>query len=215
LGVDAPLSRQVRVWAARWIQSPAPPMVAVQPPRPRANRRAPDRPAQPWGWPIWLALGLLFGLGYGVTFRLLNLDLMGGWGGTPGFRSQGFPGTSLEDLRRSKGGGQGELRADLEALALKRRQEEQRQQQAKRKQQLEAQAQQSAERRQRAEEQRRRDALERPAPEPAPAPEPEPPAFSAPPLPEPPAEPRPPQPQPLPELEPAPAPVTTPDGLQP
>ena len=195
-----------------------PPMVAVQPPRPRANRRAPDQPAQPWGWPIWLALGLLFGLGYGVTFRLLNLELMGGWGGTPGFRSQGFPGTSLEELRRSKGRGSGDVRADLEALALKRRQEEQRQQQAKRKQQLEAQAQQAAERRQRAEEQRRRGGLGRPAPEPTPAPEPEPPAFSTPPLPEPPTEPRPsqpPQPQPMPELEPAPAPVITPDTPQP
>ena len=90
-------------------------------------------PRRAWLGP--LLVGFTFALGYGLTDRLLRLNL-GGW--VPlgqNFDHRPAPGTTLESLRQSSGDAGGSVRGDLEALAeqeaLKRQaaQESERQQQ--------------------------------------------------------------------------------------
>ena len=79
-------------------------------------------------WRTPLLVGLCFGLGYGLTNRLLALQ----W---PGFVQLGqsfdvrpFPGTSLQSLRQRFGAEGQEIRADLDLLELEaqtRKEEEQ------------------------------------------------------------------------------------------
>jgi hypothetical protein len=71
-------------------------------------------------WSSPLVAGLCFGLAYGVTHRLSNLNV-GDWGrsGT-GFDVQPFPGTSLESLKLRFGAPEAEIRGDLERQELER-----------------------------------------------------------------------------------------------
>ena len=73
-------------------------------------------------WSSPLVAGLCFGLAYGVTHRLSNLNV-GDWGrsGT-GFDVQPFPGTSLESLTLRFGAPEAEIRGDLERQELERQQ---------------------------------------------------------------------------------------------
>jgi len=89
----------------------APPPPVVQKPLP-ADRRTTSSPR----WLAWLLVGLCFGLGYGVTHRLLGLRLGGFWERRPGYGVKAPPGTGLEELRRRSGGPSAPIRADLDRL---------------------------------------------------------------------------------------------------
>lgn len=177
--------------------------------RPGPQRRAGLISTQGWTWRQWLALGLCFGLGHGITARLLNLRAEDGPAGRQNFGVQPFPGTSLEELRRRHGGQAQPLRTDLEAIEQDRRIAREKAQMEERRGDLERQ--QPAEQPLGGEEtgQTGRAASDRQAPPmetPAPLPAPEPlPAAPA----EPPAPPAAgPALPPLPEAPPAPSPAT-------
>lgn len=98
--------------------------------RPRRQAR-PPRPLPRWR--RWLLLGLLFGLGYGLTQRLLEVP----WGEDsskpPAFRAKPpSGGLSLEELRKQQAGKDQPLPADLEALGRRKREEQQKQEAARR-----------------------------------------------------------------------------------
>lgn len=99
------------------------PMVVFPPPG-RGGRGMPGRgplDTRGWTWRQWLALGLCFGIGHGITERLLKLRGDDGPSGVQNFGVQPFPGQSLEELRRRHGGPALPLRADLEAFEQDRR----------------------------------------------------------------------------------------------
>jgi hypothetical protein len=80
---------------------------------------APRRPpARPRGWKRWLLLGACFGLGYGITHRLLALRLETGWNGRQRFEVKTFPGTELDSLRRRFGDASMQIRGDLDLIEL-------------------------------------------------------------------------------------------------
>lgn len=81
-----------------------------------AAPRTRPRPVSLWRRP--LLVGICFGLGYGVTQRLLDLRLpaLVSWGQS--FDVREFPGTSLDSLRLRHGGADQELRGNLELLEL-------------------------------------------------------------------------------------------------
>jgi len=87
-------------------------------------------PSRPPAWQRWLLLGLLCGLGYGVTQRLVALSFNGDWGGTQLFGVKPFPGSGLENLRQRQGGRPTDLRADLDRLDRERQERLQQQQAA-------------------------------------------------------------------------------------
>lgn len=98
--------------------------------RPRRQAR-PPRPLPRWR--RWFLLGLLFGLGYGLTQRLLEVP----WGEdssrAPAFRAKSpSGGLSLEELRRQQADKDQPLPADLDTLARRKREEQQKQEAAKR-----------------------------------------------------------------------------------
>jgi len=181
---------------------------------------SPDRPGAPargglfstrgWSWKQWLALGVCFGLGHGITERLLKLRSDDGPAGVQNFGMQAFPGQPLETLRRRHGGPVLPLRADLEALEQDKRLAREKAEAQERQGDLEAQQKAEQEQAREEAEQRRLEALDRrPAPEAAPATLPAPPApAQAPPTPELPA--AGPTLPPLPQAPPPPGPVTTP-----
>ena len=88
----------------------------------QAAGRPPVIPARPRGWRSWLLLGACFGLGYGVTHRLLALRLETGWSGRQRFEVKSFPGTELDTLRRRFGDASTQIRGDLDLLELERQQ---------------------------------------------------------------------------------------------
>jgi len=101
-------------------------MATAPPPstRPRQARRA----APPPRWRRWLLLGLFFGLGYGLTERLLEVR----WGESstkaPAFKPKSTPsGIPLGELRQQKGDNSTPLAADLEELARKQREDKEKQ----------------------------------------------------------------------------------------
>lgn len=71
-------------------------------------------------WRAPLVAGLCFGLGYGVTQRLLALQLPEFVRLGQGFELREFPGTSLRSLRLQYGDDQQPIRADLDQLELER-----------------------------------------------------------------------------------------------
>jgi hypothetical protein len=86
-------------------------MVAVSSPR-----SAPRR-----DWRHWLALGLCFGLGHGITQRVLDLSSADGPAGVQNFGVQAFPGQTLDAMRQRYGKPGLPVRADLDALQQERR----------------------------------------------------------------------------------------------
>lgn len=73
-------------------------------------------------WKRWLLLGACFGLGYGLTQRLLSLRVDTTWNGRQRFEVKPFPGTELDSLRRRFGDASMEIRGDLDLLELERQQ---------------------------------------------------------------------------------------------
>lgn len=88
-----------------------------------AQRQPQARPTRPRGWKGWLLLGACFGLGYGITHRLLALRLETGWSGRQNFEVKSFPGTELDGLRRRFGDASMQIRGDLDLLELERQQQ--------------------------------------------------------------------------------------------
>ncbi|MFQ6537755.1 MULTISPECIES: hypothetical protein [Aphanothece] len=114
------------------------------------------RPLRRSRWRGPLVAGFCFGLGYGVTQRLLALQLPALVQLRQGFEVREFPGTSLESLRLRFGSDSKEIRGDLELMELEqqakqreaKRKEEQRQQELdeqRRQTQLQAEEARSAE----------------------------------------------------------------------
>ena len=92
-------------------------------PAPAAAGRPPV-PRRLWRTP--LVVGICFGLGYGVTSRLLALQWPGFVQLGQGFDVRPFPGTSLESLRQKFGAEGQAIRGDLDLMELEaqNRQEE-------------------------------------------------------------------------------------------
>lgn len=127
-------------------------------------------PVRPPAWQRWLLLGLLCGLGYGLTMRLVGLSFSGDWGGTQLFGVKPLPGTGLDSLRQ--GARPTDLRADLDRLERQRLERLQQQQAASRREATAERERQEQQRQQEEESRRRLDELEgRAQPEPPPLPE--------------------------------------------
>lgn len=122
------------------------------------------------GWKRWLLLGACFGLGYGITQRLVTIDLGPGWSAPERFGVKPFPGTELNSLRRRFGDEAQPIRGDLDLLDLERQQE--RQEAAIDKRRAEMEARENSQR-QEPDGQRSPEPVELP-PAQAPAPDPEP-----------------------------------------
>lgn len=128
-------------------------MVAVPPNRSGARRGA-TASAPRRDWRQWVILGLLFGLGHGITQRLIRGQGDGsGPAGHQNFGIQPFPGESLEALRRRYGTRPEDVRVDFEALDQEKRNQQELAETEKRRTELEDrqraedhQAQQEAER---------------------------------------------------------------------
>ena len=87
---------------------------ALGPPRPGAKIQT--IPRSRWQGP--LAAGLCFGLGYGITQRLLSLQLPTFVQLGQGFELRPFPGTALQSLRLKFGTEAQPIRGDLEREPL-------------------------------------------------------------------------------------------------
>ena len=88
------------------------------------HAQAQSRPVRPPVWQGPLVVGLCFGLGYGITQRLLALGLPQLIQLGQGFEVRSFPGTSLESLRLRFGAEGQPIRADLERQRLEEQQRE-------------------------------------------------------------------------------------------
>jgi hypothetical protein len=170
--------------------------------RPRRQARlAPPAPR----WRRWLLLGLLFGLGYGLTQRLLALRWEDDGSRPPAFRAKApSGGTSLEELRRRHGDQARPLTADLETLARQKQEEQKKKEAARREESARLEAAKQEEKTRLENERRRLEELNRPpepeASEPIRQPDP---MLSTPPTPElPPPVPSAPEPTPQPSLAP-------------
>lgn len=75
---------------------------------------------RPRGWRLWLVLGIGFGLGYGITERLVSLDVGDGRPSSQSFGVKAFPGTPLGTLRQRFGAENQQIRGDLDLLELER-----------------------------------------------------------------------------------------------
>ncbi|MFM7696379.1 MAG: hypothetical protein ACKO6G_06880 [Vulcanococcus sp.] len=104
-----------------------------------ATAAAPRRPL--WAGP--LVAGFCFALTYGVSQRLIGLNVGELIRFGNGFDVQVFPGTSLESLRLRFGEAEAEIRADLELQELQRQQQEQAKRQAEEARRLEAELRQA------------------------------------------------------------------------
>jgi hypothetical protein len=70
------------------------------------------------GWRVPLLVGVCFGIGYGITQRLLSLQLIPQVRLDQRFEVRPFPGTSLESLRLRFGAEDQEIRGDADPLPL-------------------------------------------------------------------------------------------------
>lgn len=97
-----------------------------------------------WSWRRAIGLGLCFGLGYGLTMRLLDLPIATSWKGVQRFAVKTFPGSELDSLRRQYGDRQGQIRGDLDLLELERQQKRNAAELGKRQAEMEAREQQES-----------------------------------------------------------------------
>jgi hypothetical protein len=116
-------------WLGKMASIDPTPMVSARPPSP--PRRSPPRGREAratsrsgWDWRLWWVVGLCFGLGYGVSFRLLNLGAAERGGASQRFDVQPFPGTPLESLRERFGGEPRDIRGDLDQIEQEQQQQQ-------------------------------------------------------------------------------------------
>jgi len=128
---------------------------------------------------VWLLLGVCFGIGHGLTQRLIELRPGEAMGGRQSFGVKAFPGSGLEGLRNAPGAQNRSLRADLDALQDERLKQKGAQELEKRQADLERRDQEERERREQENERLRLEELQRP-PAPAPDPTPDPTVNTAP-----------------------------------
>jgi hypothetical protein len=113
---------------------------------------------------MWLFVGACFGLGYGITQRLLRVNVSGAWQGNQLFGVKAFPGTSLDSLRQRYGNAAMEIRGDLDLLELERVKKVEAEEMARREAELKRRELEEAEQRQRQEEQVRLEQIQRDSP---------------------------------------------------
>ncbi len=121
---------------------------------------------------MWLLVGACFGLGYGVTQRLLRVSVSGGWQGHQLFGVKPFPGTGLSSLRERFGAERMQIRGDLDLLELERQKKEEQKETARREAEIKRRQAEDDARRQREADRIRLEAIERessPPPQPDPA----------------------------------------------
>lgn len=122
---------------------------------------------------MWLLVGACFGLGYGVTQRLLRVSINGGWQGNQLFGVKAFPGTGLPGLRERFGAERMQIRGDLDLLELERQKTEEKKETARREAEMKRRQAEDDARRQREADRIRLEAMERessptpPQPDPA------------------------------------------------
>ncbi len=137
--------------------------MATAPSSPTRSRRQVRPAPPPPSWRRWLLLGLLFGLGYGFTQRLLDLRWQEDSTRPPAFRTKApSGGVSLEELRRRNGDKSMTLTADLETLARDKRAAQEKQEAAKREEAARLEEAQRAEKERLESERRRLEALNAP-----------------------------------------------------
>lgn len=112
---------------------------------------------------MWLFVGACFGLGYGVTQRLMRVNVSGGWQGSQLFGVKPFPGTGLAGLRERFGAEKMEIRGDLDLLELERQKQEEQKEISRREAEIKRREAEDQERRQREAERIRLEAIERQA----------------------------------------------------
>ena len=69
-----------------------------------------------------LILGFCFGIGYGITDRLVNLQFTPNGSAEQRFEVRPFPGTELQSFRRRSGDSLTPIRADLDRIEAERQQ---------------------------------------------------------------------------------------------
>jgi len=113
---------------------------------------------------VWLLLGVCFGIGHGLTQRLLEVRLGEGLGGRQSFGVKAFPGSGLDGLRKTHPSDSRSLRADLDALEQERLRQKEAQDLDRRQADLERRDQEERERRERESERLRLEELQSPPP---------------------------------------------------
>jgi len=186
----------------------APPPVPLMVPAPSSPSSGPrgsrsPRPRAGWSWKTWLLVGLCFGLGYGLTQRLVRFEAVGDPGGVQRFGVKPPPGTGLDSLRERSGARGHKLPADLDRIEKEGQERREQAEIEKRQVDVEERERRERERAQREEDRIRLETLDRGTEPEAASPIQEP--LAAPSVPAPPAEfPAPPE---LPAPPPPPAPV--------
>lgn len=139
---------------------PPPPSGAVNP---RLRSGGELAGTSSWTWQVWLLLGVCFGIGHGLTQRLLELRPGEAMGGRQSFAVKAFPGSGLEGLRKAHGAQNRSLRADLDALEDERLKQKEAQELERRQADLERRDQEERERREQEDERLRLEELQRPS----------------------------------------------------
>jgi hypothetical protein len=134
------------------------PAQSSPPPGPRGSR--PRRARAGWSWTTWLLVGLCFGLGYGLTQRLVRFEAVGEPGGSQRFGVKPAPGTSLDSLRERSGTRGQKLPADLDRLGQEGQKLREQKEIEKREAELGERERQERERAQREEDRARLEALQ-------------------------------------------------------
>lgn len=149
------------------VPAPPPPPSGAASPRHRRGRELVGTSS--WTWQVWLLFGVCFGIGHGLTQRLIELRPGEAMGGRQSFAVKAFPGSGLERLRNGHGAQNRTLRADLDALEDERLKQKEAQELERRQADLERRDQEERERREQDNERLRLEELQSP---PAPAADP-------------------------------------------
>ncbi|MEB3200865.1 MAG: hypothetical protein VKK62_10100 [Synechococcaceae cyanobacterium] len=102
-----------------------------------------------WSWKRLLFIGFCGGLAFGLTHRVLSLQLEVPWSSTQPFGVRATPGSSLDSLRQRFGAESQAIRGDLDLIELEQQQKRERSEEQRRLERLEAEDRERREREQR------------------------------------------------------------------